>query len=104
MSRFNKTSERSGKITKKTTAKRVGATPGRLAGGSAQMAKAGGDAPVQAYMAGMPGWKRNVGRRLDALIVRSVAHVRKAVRWSSRFYGIEGQGWFLSFHVFTLYV
>jgi hypothetical protein len=52
----------------------------------------------------MPGWKRDVGRRLDALIIRTVPTVRKAVKWNSPFYGIEGQGWFLSFHVFTHYV
>ena len=75
-----------------------------LTGGNPQIAKADGDAPVQAYIAAMPGWKRNVGRRLDALIVRAVPRVRKAVKWNSPMYGIEGQGWFLSFHVFTRYV
>ncbi len=80
------------------------AKPARLAGGNPQIAKADGDAPVQAYIAAMPGWKRDVGRRLDALIVRNVPNVRKAVRWNSPFYGIEGQGWFLGFHVFTRYV
>ncbi len=77
--------------------------PAILAGGNPQIAKADGDAPVQAYIAAMPGWKRDVGRRLDALIVRHVPNVRKAVRWNSPFYGIEGQGWFLGFHVFTHY-
>ena len=75
-----------------------------LSGGNPQIAKADGDAPVQAYIAAMPGWKRDVGKRLDALIVRNVPNVRKAVKWNSPFYGIEGQGWFLSFHVFTHYV
>ena len=75
-----------------------------LSGGNPQIAKADGDAPVQAYIAAMPGWKRDVGKRLDALIVRNVPNVRKAVKWNSPFYGIEGQGWFLSFHVFTRYV
>ena len=75
-----------------------------LAGGNPQIAKGDGDAPVQAYIAAMPGWKREVGRRLDALITRSVPDVRKAVKWNSPFYGIDGQGWFLSFHVFTRYV
>src|SRR5215210_4269381 len=75
-----------------------------LSGGNPQIAKADGDAPVQAYIAAMPGWKRDVGERLDALIARNVPDVRKAVRWNSPFYGIEGQGWFLSFHVFTHYV
>jgi len=75
-----------------------------LSGGNPRIAKADGDAPVQAYVRGMPGWKRDVGKRLDALIVRNVPNVRKAVKWNSPFYGIEGQGWFLSFHVFTRYV
>ena len=63
-----------------------------------------GDAPVQAYIAAMPGWKRDVGRTLDALIARTVPGVRKAVKWNSPFYGAEGDGWFLSFHCFTKYV
>ncbi len=75
-----------------------------LSGGNPQIAKADGDAPVQAYIAAMPGWKRDVGRRLDALIVRTVPAVRKAVRWNSPFYGVEGQGWFLNVHCFTKYV
>jgi hypothetical protein len=83
---------------------RVASKPTLLAGGNPQIAKADGDAPVQAYIAAMPGWKRDVGRRLDALIVRTVPDVRKAVRWNSPFYGIEGEGWFLNFHCFTRYV
>ena len=75
-----------------------------LSGGNPQIAKADGDAPVQAYIAAMPGWKRDLGVRLDALIVRNVRNVRKAVKWNSPFYGIGDQGWFLSFHVFTHYV
>jgi hypothetical protein len=75
-----------------------------LSGGNPPIAKADGDAPVQAYIAAMPGWKRDIGKRLDALIVRNVPNVRKAVKWNSPFYGMEGQGWFLSFHVFTHYV
>ena len=75
-----------------------------LSGGNPQIAKGDGDGPVRAYIAAMPGWKRDVGKRLDALIVRNVPNVRKAVKWNSPFYGIEGQGWFLSFHVFTSYV
>jgi hypothetical protein len=75
-----------------------------LSGGNPQIAKADGDAPVQAYIAAMPGWKRELGKRLDALIVRNVPNVRKAVKWNTPFYGIEGQGWFLGFHVFTRYV
>ena len=66
-----------------------------LAGGNPQIAKGEGDAPVQAYIAAMPGWKQDVGRRLDALIVRVIPNVRKAVKWNSPFYGVEGQGWFL---------
>jgi hypothetical protein len=80
------------------------AKPALLAGGNPQIAKGDGDAPVQAYIAAMPGWKSDVGRRLDALIVRTVPGVRKAVRWNSPFYGVEGQGWFLNFHTFTNYV
>src|SRR5215216_1268771 len=118
----NKTSKKSAKVAKKAAARRVPAKaakprktapksqsrkvakPALLAGGNPQLAKADGDAPVQAYIAAMPGWKRAVGRRLDALIVRTVPGVRKAVKWNSPFYGIEGQGWFLNFHCFTKYV
>ena len=75
-----------------------------LTGGNPQIAKAEGDAPVQAYIAAMPGWKRAVGKRLDALIVRSVPDVRKAVKWNSPFYGVDGRGWFMQFYVFTRYV
>jgi hypothetical protein len=113
---------RSAKATTKAVAKRVAATvakprnpapksrsrkvakPARLAGGNPQIAKADGDAPVQAYITAMPGWKRDVGRRLDALIVRTVPGVRKAVKWNSPLYGVEGQGWFLGIHTFTNYV
>jgi hypothetical protein len=117
-----RTSKTSAKVAKKAAAKRVAAEaakprrtapksqsrkvakPTLLAGGNPQIAKAYGDAPVQAYIAAMPGWKRDVGRRLDALIVRTVPDVHKAVKWNSPFYGIEGQGWFLSLHCFTNYV
>ena len=75
-----------------------------LSGGNPQIAKADGDAPVQEYIAAMPGWKSDLGKRLDRLIVRTVPKVRKAVKWNSPFYGVPGQGWFLSFHVFTRYV
>lgn len=78
--------------------------PALLSGGNPQIPKGEGDAPVQAYIAAMPGWKRDVGRRLDALVVENVPGVRKAVKWNSPFYGVEGKGWFLSFHVFTRYV
>jgi hypothetical protein len=93
-----------------TKAKPGAAKPGAakpvklLAGGNPQIAKADGDAPVQAYIATMPGWKRDVGRWLDALIVRNVPNVRKAVKWNSPLYGIKGRGWFLGFHTFTRYV
>jgi len=80
------------------------AKPVLLSGGNPQIAKADGDAPVQSYIAAMPGWKGGVGRRLDAIITRTVPTVRKAVRWNSPFYGMEGQGWFLNFHCFTRYV
>ncbi|HEX5642771.1 MAG TPA: DUF1801 domain-containing protein [Thermoleophilia bacterium] len=80
------------------------AAPVLLSGGNPQIAKADGDAPVQAYIAAMPGWKSEVGRRLDAIVARTVPDVRKAVRWNSPFYGVEGQGWFLNFHCFTKYV
>ena len=99
-----KTSKKSTKVVQKAGAKRAGAKPVLLSGGNPQIAKADGDAPVQAYIAAMPGWKSDVGRRLDALIVRTVPNVRKAVRWNSPWYGIEGQGWFVSYHVFTRYV
>ena len=75
-----------------------------LSGGNPQIAKADGDAPVQAYIAAMPEWKSDLGRRLDDLIVRTVPNVRKAVRWNSPWYGVEGMGWFVSYHVFTRYV
>jgi hypothetical protein len=78
--------------------------PKLLSGGNPQIAKADGDGPVQEYISAMPEWKRDVGRRLDELITRTVPGVRKAVRWNSPMYGIEGQGWFVSFHVFTNYV
>jgi len=80
------------------------AGPVLLSGGNPQIAKGDGDAPVQAYIAAMPGWKRDIGSRLDALVVDAVPGVRKAVRWNSPFYGVEGQGWFLNFHCFTKYV
>ena len=82
----------------------VAGKPRLLSGGNPQIAKADGDAPVQAYIAAMPGWKRGVGHRLDGLIVRAVPGVRKAVRWNSPFYGIEGQGWFIGVHCVTKYV
>jgi hypothetical protein len=109
-----KTSKKSATFTKKAAAKRIdakaakprpaAAKPTLLSGGNPQIAKADGDAAVQDFIAGMPGWKRDVGRRLDALVRRNVPNVRKAVRWNTPFYGIEGQGWFLGFHCMTKYV
>ncbi len=100
----DKTSTKPTKAAKKVDTKEVPAKPVLLSGGNPQIPKGYGDAPVQAYIAAMPGWKSDIGRRLDALIVRTVSGVHKAVKWNSPFYGIEGQGWFLSFHVFTRYV
>jgi hypothetical protein len=117
-----KTSRKSRKVARKAAAKKAAAKAARprrtvpkrqssdaakpvlLSGGNPQIAKAYGDAPVQAYIAAMPGWKSELGRRLDALIVRTVPGVRKAVKWNSPFYGIEDHVWFLSFHCFTNYV
>ena len=84
---------------------RKAAPPVLLSGGNPQIAKGDGDAPVRAYIAAMPGWKRAIGRSLDALIARTVPGVRRAVKWNSPFYGAESdEGWFLSFHCFTSYV
>jgi hypothetical protein len=115
-----KTSRKSAKVAKKPAAKKVAARaakprkakppsgkaakPVLLSGGNPQIAKAYGDAPVQAYIAAMPGWKSDVWRRLDALIGRTVPNVHKAVKWNSPFYGIEGQGWFLGVHCFAKYI
>ena len=88
----------------KPAAKRSAAKPTLLAGGNPQIAKSDGDVPVKAYIGAMPGWKSAVGRRLDTLIERTVPSVRKAVKWNSPFYGVEGRGWFLSFHCFTRYI
>ncbi|MFM9059700.1 MAG: DUF1801 domain-containing protein [Planctomycetaceae bacterium] len=75
-----------------------------LSGGNPQIAKADGAAPVKAYIAAMPGWKKDVGRQLDRIIVQTLPNVCKAVKWNSPLYGIEGRGWFLGFHCFTKYV
>ena len=89
----------------KASKRRSTARPVRLlSGGNPQIPKGDGDAPVQAYIAAMPGWKRDLGRRLDALVERTVPGVNKAVKWNSPFYGVEGRGWFLDFHCFTKYV
>ena len=119
-----KTSKKSAKVATKTAAKRDGAKVAKprttapksqslkaakpvaklLSGGNPQIAKGYGDAPVQAYIAAMPGWKSDVGCRLDALIERTVPDVYKAVKWNSPFYGIEGEGWFLGIHCFNKYI
>lgn len=78
--------------------------PVLLSGGNPQIAKGYGDGPVQAYIAAMPGWKSDVGRRLDALVEKTVPGVAKAVKWNSPFYGREGDGWFLSYHCFAKYI
>ena len=93
-----------GKTKRKAAAKKKTAKPALLSGGNPQIAKADGNAPVQAYIAAMPGWKSEAGRRLDALIVRTVPGVRQAVKWNSPMYGVEGQGWFLGIHCFTKYI
>jgi hypothetical protein len=92
------------KTAKKTAAKASAGKPALLSGGNPQIPMGYGDAPVQDYIAAMPGWKSEVGRRLDALVVRNVPDVRKAVKWNTPFYGIEDQGWFLAFHCFTKYI
>jgi hypothetical protein len=89
---------------KSTPRGRTAARPKLLAGGNPQIAKGDGDATVRIFIEAMPGWKRDVGRRLDALVEQAVPHVRKAVRWNSPFYGVEGNGWFLGFHCLTKYV
>jgi hypothetical protein len=94
------TSKKSAKTAAKAPS-REAAKPTLLAGGNPRIAKGDGDGPVQAYIAVMPGWKRDVGRRLDALIVCAVPAVRKAVKWNSPLYGVEGQGWFLGIHCFS---
>ena len=117
-----KTSRTPAKVTKKPAGKRAvarssaprkpaaksqsrkAAKPVLLSGGNPQIAKGYGDAPVQAYIAAMPGWKRDVGRRLDALIVRTIPHVSKAVKWNSPFYGVENGVWFLGIHCFDKYI
>lgn len=97
-------SKTSAKVASKVAAKRAATKPALLTGGNPQIAKGYGDAPVQAYIAAMPGWKSDVGRRLDALVTRTLPDVHKAVKWNSPLYGIEGQGWFLGIHCFTKYI
>lgn len=97
-------SVKAAKTAKKAPARHAAAEPVLLSGGNPQIAKGYGDAPVQAYIEAMPGWKSEVGRRLDALIVRTVPNVQKAVKWNSPFYGMEDDGWFLGLHCFTKYI
>ena len=85
-------------------ARKASKKPILLSGGNPQIAKGDGDAVVEAYLVAMPDWKQEIGRRVDRLIVSNVPGVRKAVRWNTPFYGIEGQGWFLGFHCMTKYV
>lgn len=99
-----KTAKKTAKAAKKAAANSDSAKPVLLSGGNPQIAKGYGDGPVQAYIAAMPGWKSDLGRRLDEIIVRTVPGVRKAVKWNSPFYGVEDNVWFLSFHCFTKYV
>jgi len=94
--------KKAAKTSKKAPAKK--AAPKLLSGGNPQIAKGYGEAPIKAYIAAMPGWKRDVGERLDAIITRAAPKVRKAVKWNSPFYGLEDDLWFLSFHVFEKYV
>lgn len=100
-----KTSRQPAQSARKTPAKQAAAKPKLLSGGNPQIPKGEGDAPVQAYIAAMPGWKSDIGRRIDTLIERTVPGVHKAVKWNSPFYGAKGkEGWFLSFHCFTHYI
>jgi hypothetical protein len=105
----DKASKKSAKVAKKPAAAKS-AKPAKtaetklLSGGNPQIAKGYGDAPIQAYIAAMPDWKSDVGRRLDALIVRTVPGVQKAVKWNSPFYGMDDKHWFLSFHCFAKYI
>ena len=92
------------KSAKKTARPRVAGKPKLLSGENPQIAKGHGDAPVRAYIAAIPGWKRDVARRVDAIVSRAVPGVRKAVKWNSPLYGVEAQTWFLSMHYFTRYV
>ena len=90
--------------TRKPASTKPSTSPKLLSGGNPQIPKGDGNAPVEAYLAVMPGWKQDVGRRLDELIVETVPGVQKAIRWNTPFYGIEGQGWFVAFHCITKYI
>lgn len=84
--------------------KKISKKPALLSGGNPQIAKGYGNAPVKAYIAAIPGWKREIAKRIDAIVVANVPNVSKAVKWNSPFYGLEGQGWLVSYHVFERYV
>ena len=103
-SRKSMPKKKSAKTAKKAAPRRAAGKPKLLSGGNPQIAMGDGDAPVQAYIAAVPGWKRDAARRLDALIVRTVPAVQKAVKWNSPFYGTAGLGWFLAFHCMTKYI
>lgn len=90
--------------TRKPASTKPSTSPKLLSGGNPQIPKGDGNAPVEAYLAAMPGWKQDVGRRLDELIVETIPGVQKAIRWNTPFYGIEGQGWFVAFHCITKYI
>lgn len=102
-----RTSKKSGSPVKKPPTKPAGkpaAIPRLLSGGNPQIPKGEGDGPVQAYIAAMPGWKADAGRRIDEIVTQTVPGIHKAVKWNSPLYGIEGQGWFLGIHCFTRYI
>jgi len=99
-----RTSPNPRRIAESSPSKSASAKPKLLAGGNPQIAKGDGEAPVQEYIAAIPDWKRDVAHRLDVLITRTVPKVRKAVKWNSPFYGMEGKGWFLNFHCYTKYI
>jgi hypothetical protein len=104
---FGKPTKAAGGTARPAAAKAGKPQPGKvvlLSGGNPQIPKGYGDAPVQAYIAAMPDWKSKLGRRLDAIIERTVPGVKKAVKWNSPFYGVENDLWFLSYHCFTKYV
>lgn len=100
----SKVSRKADAFAREADARQAQGKPVLLSGGNPQIAKGEGDGPVQAYIAAMPDWKRDIGRRLDALVTRTVPAVRKAVKWNSPLYGVEDEGWFLSLHCFARYV
>ncbi len=91
------------KAAEKSVVKKA-AAPKLLSGGNPQIPKGYGDAPVQAWIAAIPGWKRDVARKVDALIMRAAPQAKKAVKYNSPLYGLDGETWFVSMHVFARYV